>query len=108
MTTNTIISSAEELVAAMSVAPPPPPLVRGKGKFHRETTRSVYEGYADGKKPTGRFYITFSGGEATRAAVQDALRRGLIAQTWDCEGHWSLPEEAAVSQAALLAAKLRK
>jgi hypothetical protein len=70
-----LIRTADQLVTAM-----------------RDPTRDVYEGYAR-RKPTGRFYISYGGGEATRAAVEEALRRGLIRLKYDdVDGYWCLAD----------------
>ncbi len=82
------ICSASHLVAAMRVPPPP----SDSKKFPREPTRDVYEGYFVGNVPTGRFYVTFGGGEATRDAVDTALARGLIRLKYDCDGYWCLAD----------------
>lgn len=88
------IDTAEALVAAMQI-PPPADSWAAKGNPKRgilpQRTRDVYEVYRNGKVPTGRFYVTYSGGEATRTAVEDALARGLIRRK--CEGMWCLSEE---------------
>ncbi len=82
------ICSADHLVAAMRVPPPP----TDSKKFPPAPTRDVYEEYRDGKVPTGRFYVTFGGGEATRDAVDTALRRGLIRLKYDFDGCWCLAD----------------
>jgi hypothetical protein len=83
------IRSADELVAAMR-APPPP---SDNKKYPRGSTRDVYEG-ADptGKKGSGEYFVTFGGGEVTRAAIDDALERGLIRLKYDCDGYWCLAD----------------
>jgi hypothetical protein len=82
------IQTAEALVAAMRVPPPP----SGDKIFRREERRDVYEGYERGNVPTGRFYVTFAGGEASREAVGEALARGLIRLKYDFDGCWCLSD----------------
>jgi hypothetical protein len=86
------IQTADALVAAMRVPPPP-----SRDKiFPREDRRDVFEGYARGESgeiPTGRFYVTYSGGEASRQAIVEALKRGLIRRKYDeCDGYWCLSD----------------
>jgi len=80
------ICTAEALVAAMQIPPPP----SDNKRYSRGSTRDVYEGYREGKIPTGRFYVTYQGGQVTRSAVEDAVRRGLIRLKYDCDGYWCL------------------
>lgn len=81
--------TAEALIAAMKIPPPPPTDPKSRRRW--EATRDVYGGYEGGKIPTGRFWITYGGGETTREAVETALSRGLIRRKYDdfC-GMWCL------------------
>lgn len=83
-----LIWSADQLVAAMRIPPPP----SDDKKFPRGETRDVYEGYENGKIPTGRFYLTYGEGiQVRREAIAEALRRGLIRLKYDdCGGYWCL------------------
>ncbi len=82
-----LISSADELVAAMRI--PPPPI---DNKNSRDETRDVYEEYANGRIPTGRFCLTFGADvRVLRKAIDEALRSGLIRQKYnDDSGYWCL------------------
>ena len=79
------IQSADALVATLAIT----------GGDRR--TRDVYEGYHNGKIPTERFYVTYSGGTVARQAVDEARARGLIVPSWPGieAGSWSLPDKAA-------------
>jgi hypothetical protein len=84
------IRSADELVAAMRVPPPPPSKHK---KFPRPAVRDVYEG-ADptGEKGSGEYFITYGGGEVARAAIDEAVERGLIRLKYDIDGYWCLAD----------------
>ncbi len=94
-----MIRTAEQLIAAMRIAPP----------SHRGATRDVYEGYHNGKTPTGKFYLTFGGEAVARSAVDEAVRRGLIVPTWPDggPGSWSLPEQAEENRRLWIAKGMR-
>jgi hypothetical protein len=85
-----LIQTADGLVAAMRVPPPP----SGDKRYQRGDRRDVYEGYESGENPTGRFYVTFGGGEASHDAVDEALARGLIRLKYhDCDDYWCLSDK---------------
>ena len=83
------IRSADELVAAMRVPPPP----SDNKKFPREPARDVYEGAdATGKKGRGEYFVTYGGGEVARAAIDEALERGMIRLKYEIDGYWCLAD----------------
>lgn len=89
-----LIYSADELVLEMAK---PVPMERKAKDDPITKTHDVYEGYKNGKYPTGYFYLTYRKGvQATPGAVRDAIKRGLIVPTWPNrpDDSWSLPEQA--------------
>ncbi len=86
-----LIRSADQLVVAMRVPPPP----SDKKKFPREATRDVYEGAdATGKKGCGEYFVTYGGYKVARAAIDEALKHGMIRRKYDLDGYWCLADVA--------------
>lgn len=87
-----MISTAGELVAAMRVAPP----VRSSKKWRYEEFREVYESGSRTNRAlgSGQYFLTYGNGQqVSRAAIDEALRRGLIRLAYDdCDGCWCLAE----------------
>jgi hypothetical protein len=54
-----------------------------------EAPRDVYRG-----RSPGGFWVTYGGGNVAPAVVDEAVKRGQIAETWPGEGfeYWRLPE----------------
>lgn len=88
------IFTADDLVAAL-MRPIEPNLNPPKG-MRQPRRRDVYEGAdSNGKRGSGRYFVTYGGGEATRTAIDEALARGLIRRKWEIDGCWCLVDEAA-------------